>query len=112
MAAHQVSPLQLQRAIQAANVRQTAGDLRSQDQLIRVEAGEPFAVGSQLSELVVGVFDGRAVLLGDVAHVEDSPEELTSYVRHGYGPARGFTHHEYFPGRQVLAEAEGAVAGV
>ena len=40
--AYHVSPLELQRAIQAANVRQTAGDFRNDDQLIRVEAGEPF----------------------------------------------------------------------
>ena len=43
MAAHHVSPLELRRAIQAANVRQTAGDFRDMDKLIRVEAGEPFA---------------------------------------------------------------------
>ena len=32
MAAHSVSPLELQRAIQGANVRQTAGDFRAKDQ--------------------------------------------------------------------------------
>ena len=35
MAAHRVSPLELRRAIQGANVRQTAGNFRSQDRLIR-----------------------------------------------------------------------------
>lgn len=98
MAAHHVSPLELQRAIQGANVRQSAGDFRAHDQLIRVETGEPFSSARQLGDLVVGVFDGRPVFLKDVARVDDGPEEVASYVRHGWGPARGFTHHEYFPG--------------
>jgi multidrug efflux pump subunit AcrB len=104
MAAHHVSPLEVQRAIQAANVRQTAGDFRNRDQLIRVEAGEPFSNARQLRDLVIGVFDGRPVFLKDVARVEDGPEEVSNYVRHGWGPARGFTEHEFFPGT-VLGEA-------
>ena len=103
MAGYHVSPLELQRAIQAANVRQTAGDFRSGDRLIRVEAGQPFENARQLRDLVVGVFDGRPVFLKDVARVEDGPEEVASYVRHGWGPARGFTKHEFFPGT-ILGE--------
>ena len=51
----------------------------------------------------MGVFDGQPVFLKDVARVEDGPEEVASYVRHGWGPARGFTKHEFFPGT-VLGE--------
>ncbi|HYW79689.1 MAG TPA: efflux RND transporter permease subunit [Thermoguttaceae bacterium] len=98
MAAYHVSPLELQRAIQAANVRQTAGGFRSDDRLIRVEAGQPFYSADELQDLVVSVFDGRPVFLRDVAMVDDGPEEVASYVRHGWGPARGFTEHEFFPG--------------
>jgi len=107
MAAHHVSPLELQRAIQASNVRLTSGDFRSGDQVIRVEAGQPFDAARQLTDLVVGVFDGQPVFLKDVADVQDGPEEVASYVRHGWGPARGFTHHEYFPGT-LLGESRGA----
>ena len=64
-----------------------------------------------LRDLVVGVFDGRPVFLKDVATVEDGPEEVASYVRHGWGPARGFTKHEFFPGT-VLGEAAATEAGV
>ena len=71
--------------------------------LIRVEAGQPFQNARQLRDLVVGVFDGRPVFLKDVARVEDGPDEVASYVRHGWGPARGFTKHEFFPGT-VLGE--------
>jgi len=105
MAAYHVSPLEIQRAIQSANVRQTAGDFRSKDQVIRVEAGEPFGDARQLRDLVVGVFDGHPVFLKDVARVEDGPEEVNNYVRHGWGSARGFTHHEFFPGT-VLGDSE------
>jgi multidrug efflux pump subunit AcrB len=98
MAAYHVSPLELQRALQGANVRQIAGDFRANDQVIRVEAGQPFQSARQLQDLVVGVFDGRPVFLKSAARVEDGPEEVDNYVRHGWGPARGFTEHEYFPG--------------
>ena len=110
MAAHNVSPLELQRAIEGANVRVAAGDFRARDQLIRVEAGQPFDDARQLRDLVVGVFDGRPVFLKDVARVEDGPEEIASYVRHGWGPARGFTKHEFFPGT-ILGESSAAEAG-
>jgi multidrug efflux pump subunit AcrB len=98
MSAYQVSPLELQRAIQGANVGLTAGDFRADDRLLRVDAGEPFASARQLRELVVRVFDGQPVFLKDVARIDDGPEEIATYVRHGWGPARGFTEHEDFPG--------------
>jgi len=101
MAAHQVSPLEIRKAVQSANVRQTAGDIRVQDNLIRVETGQPFENARQLGELVVGVFDGRPVFLKAVADISDGPDEIASYVRHGWGPARGFTHHEHFPGTLI-----------
>ncbi len=109
MAAHNVSPLELQRAIQGANVRQTAGDFRARDKLVRIEAGYPFENAQQLRNLVVSAFDGRPVFLKDVARVEDGPEEVASYVRHGWGPARGFTKHEFFPGT-ILGESSGTEA--
>jgi multidrug efflux pump subunit AcrB len=97
MAGYHVSPWELQRAVQATNVRQLAGELRTGDRLIRVDAGEPFRDAGQLRDLVVGVFDGRPVFLKDVAQVEDGPDEIAGYVRHGWGPARGFTKDLYFP---------------
>ena len=104
MAAYHVSPLDLERSIQATNVRRTVGNFRSNDEVILVEAGRPFDDARQLNDLVVGVFDGQPVFLKDVATVKDEPEEVASYVRHGWGPARGFTHHEDFPGTVLGAE--------
>lgn len=108
MEAFHVSPLELQSAIQASNVRQLAGDYRRQDQVIRVETGQPFRSARDLSELVVGVFDGRPVFLNDVAKIEDGPEEVGNYVRHGWGPARGFSTQESFPGMLIGQSGEPA----
>jgi multidrug efflux pump subunit AcrB len=105
MSGYHVSPLELRRAVQATNVRQMAGDLRTGDCLIRVDAGEPFQDARQLQDLVVGVFEGRPVFLKDVAQVEDGPDEIAGYVRHGWGPARGFTQDSHFPGT-ILGEPE------
>jgi multidrug efflux pump subunit AcrB len=107
MSAYHVSPLELQRAIQATNVRLTAGDLRTSDRLIRVDAGEPFKNARHLQDLVVGVFDGRPVFLKDVAQVADGPDEIAGYVRHGWGPARGFTKDVYFPGTTLAGTETG-----
>ena len=101
MGAHGVSALEVQRALQGANVRRTAGEFRTHDRVIQVEAGEPFSDARQIRDLVVGVFQQQPVFLKDVAEVADGPEEPSAYVRHGWGPARGFTEHEDFPGTLV-----------
>jgi multidrug efflux pump subunit AcrB len=106
MTAHHVSPLEIERAIRGANLRQTAGDFRDKDKLIRVETGEPFTTARQVGDLVIGVFENQPVFLKDVAKVEDGPEEVDSYVRHGWGPARGFTEHEFFPGTMLGGQEE------
>src|SRR4051794_35436111 len=108
MAGYHVSPLELRRAVQVTNVRQTAGDLRAGDRVIRVDAGEPFQDARQLRDLVVGVFDGRPVFLKDVAQVVDGPDEIAGYVRHGWGPARGFTEDSYFPSTILGESGHGA----
>ena len=41
--------------------------------------------------MVVGVFNSSPVFLNDVATVADGPDETISYVRHGWGIARGFS---------------------
>ncbi len=99
MAGYHVSPL----GIAARDSgHQCAADRRRfplRRQLIRVDAGEAFEDARQLRDLVVGVFDGRPVFLKDVARVDDGPDEVASYVRHGWGPARGFTSMSTFPAR-------------
>ena len=113
MQAYRVTPLEIERALRGANVRQVAGDFRTGDRLVQVETRGTFASAQQVGQLVVGVSDQRPVFLKDVARLEDGPEEVASYVRHGWGPARGFTHREHFTGTLVGArspESPGAAA--
>lgn len=110
MASRHVSPLELQRAIQGSNVRVNAGDFRAGDQLMRVDGGEPLSDAAQLRNLVVRVFDGQPVFLSDVAQIADGPEEIANYVRHGWGPARGFTKHVHFPGTVLGQSVDSAPA--
>lgn len=110
MASRHVAPLDLERAIRGANVSVTAGDFRAEDRLVRVDAGEPFSNAARLRNLVVRVFDGQPVFLSDVAEIDDGPDEISSYVRHGWGPARGFTKHEHFPGTIVGEPADTVTA--
>ncbi len=101
LAAHGVAPLDVQRAISVSNVTRTAGQIDRGDQAIAVEVGEALGSVAQLSELVVGLFEDRPVFLKDVAAVVDGPAELTSYVRHGWGPAREFEHDESASGARI-----------
>ncbi len=93
MQAYNVSPLEIKRALQSANMTQTAGDFTRHDELIQVEVGKAFKSSRQMEGLVVGVFEGRPVFLKDVARIEDGPAERTSFVRHGWGPARKYEEH-------------------
>ncbi|MFO0907152.1 MAG: efflux RND transporter permease subunit [Isosphaeraceae bacterium] len=103
--AYAMSPLEVQRAIQGANVTHPAGSFTRNDRVITLEGGVAADRPDRLAELVVGVFQGRPVFLKDVATVKDGPDEVASYVRHGWGPARGFEAPEGFPGTEVGAHA-------
>src|SRR5204863_924497 len=50
----------------------------------------------------------RPVFLKDVAQVVDGPDETAGYVRHGWGPARGFTEDSYFPSTILGESGHGA----
>ncbi len=99
--AYRVSPLEVRQALAATHVTDTVGDLTREDATTRVEAGRAFARPEELRELVVGVFGDRPVFLKDVAEIIDGPAEATGYVRHGWGPARGFEDRSSAPGTLV-----------
>lgn len=101
---HQLDVLAVQRAIRGANVRVPVGDFSRDDALAHVDAGLTISSADQLGRLVVGVSpQHQPIFLEDVATIEDGPAELTSYVRHGWGPAHGFAAHAGGPGTTVGA---------
>jgi multidrug efflux pump subunit AcrB len=103
--AYRVSPLEVRRAIAAAGAARIAGDFTRADAQFRVEVGQAFVTSDDLRTLVVAVSGDRPVFLKDVAEVRDGAAEVTDYVRHGWGPARGFAHHEGAPGTLIGAAA-------
>ncbi len=107
--AYAMSPLEVQQALQGANVTHPAGDFTRNDAVVRVEGGIAVERPEQLRELVVGVFANRPVFLKDVATVRDGPDEVVSYVRHGWGPARGFEAPAGFPGTEVGRHEQSAM---
>ncbi|MCY2930158.1 MAG: efflux RND transporter permease subunit [Planctomycetota bacterium] len=106
MRGYNVSPLEIQRAVAGANVRVTAGQFTQADAVFTVESGRVFTSAADLHPLVVGVFNNAPVFLKDVADVVDGPDEVSSYVRHGWGPARGFSERAGTTG-SLIGEASG-----
>ncbi|MEI7837275.1 MAG: efflux RND transporter permease subunit, partial [Planctomycetota bacterium] len=101
MRGYNVSPLEIQRAVGGANVRVTAGEFTQADAVFTVESGRVFTSPDDLHQLVVGVFNSAPVFLKDVANIVDGPDEVSSYVRHGWGPARGFSERSGTTGSLV-----------
>ncbi len=109
MEGYRISPLDVKQAIESANVTAIVGSFAREDRSQRVEVGTAFAHPDELRDLVVGVSGDRPVFLKDVARVVDGAWEVTDYVRHGWGPARGFEHRKSFTG--TLADGDGAADG-
>ena len=105
MEAYRVSPLEVKQALEAANVTAIVGGFSREDRSQRVEGGMAFAHPDELRDLVVGVSGDRPFFLKDVAHIVDGAQEVTHYVRHGWGPARGFEHRESFTGTLIGEDA-------
>lgn len=99
--AHGLSSAEVERALRGANVTMPSGEFTRGDVAFQVEAGARITRVEELGSLVIGVSDGRPVFLNDVATVRDGPAEVTSYVRHGWGPARGFAAHPGAPGTVI-----------
>ncbi len=112
MQAYSVSPLEIERALLGANVTRTAGTFARNDETFQVDVGRAFVTADELKDLVIGVAGDRLALLKDVATVEDGPAEIVSYVRHGWGPGRGFEHHPGLTGTLIGSAAPTTEPGV
>lgn len=87
MAGLQVSPLEVQRTLQGADVSITAGSYEQLNRHITVSSDAFITSVEEVGALVVGVHDGRPVQVRDVARLIDGPEEVRNYSR------IGFSHH-------------------
>ena len=87
LAAYGLSIDALRYALQASNVVSQAGALVADNQYVPVTAGTFLADRTDVAELVIGVIDGKAIHLSDVADVSAGPDQPEQYVRYGDAPA-------------------------
>ncbi|MFM1902337.1 MAG: Toluene efflux pump rane transporter TtgB, partial [Planctomycetota bacterium] len=104
MAAYGVDPAAVARAIDLSGRVMPAGQYTRDDRMVGVEGGHAIRSARDLGEIVVGVYDGRPVRLADVAEITDGPDEISDFVRHGWGPAVALAEHAGAPGTVVGRE--------
>jgi multidrug efflux pump subunit AcrB len=83
LAAYGMAVDDLGQALAAANVVAHAGDRVAADGVRPLTAGTWLADAGQVAELVIGLRDGRPVLLSDVATIGDGTDLPDTYVWHG-----------------------------
>jgi multidrug efflux pump subunit AcrB len=87
MAAFHVDPPRILSALNSSNRKLRAGSYASGNREVLVDVGEFLDGAESVRKLVIGTFAERPVYLGEVATVEDGPEEPKDYVLMGAGPA-------------------------
>jgi multidrug efflux pump subunit AcrB len=80
LAAYELDPLAVQRAIAAANARDIAPGPVAAGRMVGLEAGTHLSTADDVRRVVVRSAIGRAVTVGDVAQVSDGDAEPTAYV--------------------------------
>jgi len=112
-----ISMAELQPALQSAEAQLPAGALVDRGQRTEVEATGFVMQASELRRLVIGVRNGKALYLGDVAKVVDGPEPEPPVVlfaqagQQGFEPAVGITLSKRV-GTNATALAEQVLAKV
>ncbi|HKD83137.1 MAG TPA: efflux RND transporter permease subunit [Terriglobales bacterium] len=101
--------------LQQANARSTSGNFAQDNQEFQVEAGRFLGRADDLKQVVVGVYQGKPVYLGDVAaEIVDGPAEPENYVL--YANAAGAPKSELrgeFPAVTItLAKRKGTNATI
>ena len=96
--AHKMGISEVKNAVAMSNAASPASTFGRLDKEIQVVVQPHMKSAADVGNLVVGVFDDRPVFLKDVADIADGPDEVTDYVRHGWGSASSFEKHESTPG--------------
>lgn len=99
--AYQLTLPEVQEAISAANAVAPADQIARQDHQIQLRTSAQLRYPSEITNLVVGVFQGLPVYLKDIAEVMDTSAEPKTYLRHGWGTASAFPLHEGSPGTRI-----------
>ncbi len=80
LAAYELDPLAVQRAIAVSNAQDTASGPVGAGQIVGLEAGTRLKTADDVRRVVVRSPGGRTVAVGDVADVSDGDAEPTSYA--------------------------------
>ena len=107
-----LTPADVEQALRSQNVELPAGRLESAQQNVTLRVDRPFANAEQFGQLIVGRgANGYLVRLGDVARVEQGPENPYTAFRLNGAPAVGLGIVRQ-SGANTLAVAEAAKAMV
>ncbi len=85
--AYNMPSVQIIGSLQKANFVLSSGAFSASNREYLVDTGGFLRNGADAGAVVVGISDGRAVHLRDVADISDGPEEPANYVFMGLGPA-------------------------
>ena len=91
LAASGITPGEVSRALNGANVRLQAGELTIADKVYEIDVGAPLSTPAEVGSVVVGVREGSPIALRNVADVTEGFAETASYVSHEgrTGPPEG-----------------------
>jgi multidrug efflux pump subunit AcrB len=87
LAARQTSVLDVYDAIGASNELLKSSQLIVKAESVLIESGDVIRSLDEMANLVVNVVNGKAVLLKDVATIEDGPEEIKAYQWLEFAPS-------------------------
>ena len=89
LAAYGLSPGAVSQALMAANAQHPAGTFASGNYSFALETGQFLETPEDVERVVVGASGGRPVFLGEVASIQDGPEEPSTYVSIAFGSRPG-----------------------
>ncbi len=81
LSAYSISPLDVHRALGAANQRLSGGSMASGNREILLETGQFLANARDVASVVVSAANGKAIFVRDVATVADTGEEPSQMVQ-------------------------------
>jgi multidrug efflux pump subunit AcrB len=87
LGAYHLSPLQISESLKNSNFLLPSGSFSSGNEEFIVDTGGFLANTDDVGSIVATIYNGKPVYLRDVARIIDGPEEPSSYVFMGLGPA-------------------------